>query len=612
VKADGFDGILGRRVTRRSAAAILLWVVAFLLTLTTYSFTDDHFDRLSRARQIVHYGELPFRDFFDPGYFLTEFLSAALQRLTGGNLLGEMLGTSAFIAAGAAIVMLLVRRVAPSGVSAAVITALVILSSPRPYDFDKFFFYPLGILLCWRYIDRRTVRSLAWLAGSAVVAGMFRYDNGLFIATGALAAIAAVHSPEPATMIRRAGVFAAACVVCAVPYLVCLQLSGGVVEAAEQMMDYARREGARTQIFEIPTAMFSDLRMKPLPPPPPDRIQIRWTPEADEERQQLEARYRLHDGVARSDPDERTWLYEIDDASRGNLRALIDDARVADTHGVDRATAQLTSQEPWTRRVHRTIPLLRNWDMAWSASGAAGLLYYVYVGVPLVAVAVALTRRMESAERARVLSAAAVALPVAVFILRDPIVARLGGAVGPVAVVGTWLWGHIHKSWAARVIAVAVIATAFVATGFNVEPSRLRRVLEQASTSPPSPALVLERQEARLVEYLRRCTQPDDRIFAAWFAPQLYFFSGRGFAGGMVVTFGGHWSEPDRQRRIVAKLKTESVPVVIFEDDGSEFRALYPVVREYLRANYQSAGSIESYNVLTRNGSSVPGCQGAG
>ena len=592
---------------RTAAGLAVVWVLALLFTLTTYTFTDDHFDRISRARQIARYGELPFRDFFDPGYFLTEFVSAGAQRLAGDNLLGELILTSALIATGALLVMMLVRRVAPSAVSAAVVTALVILASPRPYDFDKFFFYPLGILLCWHYIDRRTAGSLLWLSGTAVAAGMFRYDNGLFIAAGALVAIVAVHVRDVSAMTRHAGVFAAGCIVSATPYLLFLQLTAGIGDAAGQMIDYARREGARTRLAGVPTDVFSDLRIESLRPPPPDRIQIRWTPDADMERQQLETRYRLHDGVTRGDPADRTWLYEIRDASRENLRALIDDPRVADTHLVDRATAQLTPQESPARRLHRRIPVLGRFNVSWSASGAAGLLYYVFVGVPLLAAVMAFTGRTEIAERARILSAAAVALPVAVFILRDPIVARLGGAAGPTAVVGAWLWSRLHGSWPAKAAAAGIIVTAVAATGFDVDSFRLRRVIEQASMSPPSPALVLEREEAALVEYLRRCTQPDDRIFATWFVPQLYFFSGRGFAGGMVVTFGGHWSERDRQHRIVAKLKAEPVPVVVFQDAGSEFRAGYPIVDEYLRANYSTAGSIDSYRVLTRNGK--PGCR---
>jgi hypothetical protein len=436
---------------------------------------------------------------------------------------------------------------------------------------------------------------------------MFRYDNGVFIIIGGMAALAAVHSGEPVTLIRRAGVFLVGCVAGAVPYLVALQLTSGVRDAADQMIDYARREAARTRIAELPTDVFSDLRLERLPAPPPDRIQVRWTPESDSQRLLLEERFRLRDGVLRGEPGERTWLYEIDDASRENLRALIDDPHVADTHLVDRATAQLAPQESPATRFRRRVPGLGTWNIAWSASGAAALLYYVFVGVPIIATILVLTRSVDPAERARVLSAAAVALPIAIFILRDPIVARIGGAFGPMAIVGTWLWNRVHSSWLARAAAAAIAVTVVVASGFNIDPSRLPRVLKQAAMSPPTPALLLEREEAALVDYLRRCTHPDDRVLAAWFAPHLYFFSGRGFAGGMVVTFGGHWSEPDRQHRIVAKLRTEPVPVVIFPNDRSDFRAAYPIVDEYLRSNYQNISSTSwgseagSYQVLSRN-----------
>ena len=69
----------------------LVWLAAFLFSLSTLRFPNDHFGRISPARQIARYGELPFRDYFDPGYFLTELASAALLYMFGDNLLGEML-----------------------------------------------------------------------------------------------------------------------------------------------------------------------------------------------------------------------------------------------------------------------------------------------------------------------------------------------------------------------------------------------------------------------------------------------------------------------------------------------------------------------------------------
>jgi hypothetical protein len=77
----------------RSVRALTLvgfWLTASLVALVAYVPTNDHFHRISAGRQIVRDGELPFRDFLDPGYFATELSSAAVQRVFGDNLLGEI------------------------------------------------------------------------------------------------------------------------------------------------------------------------------------------------------------------------------------------------------------------------------------------------------------------------------------------------------------------------------------------------------------------------------------------------------------------------------------------------------------------------------------------
>lgn len=114
---------------------------------------------------------------------------------------------------------------------------------------------------------------------------------------------------------------------------------------------------------------------------------------------------------------------------------------------------------------------------------------------------------------------------------------------------------------------------------------------------------------SRMTDYLRRCTQSDDRIFAGWFAPELYFFSQRAFAGGMVVTFGHHWSEAANQRRIIAKMETESVPIVLLQNDDTDFRRTYGQLDAYLRTQYHTAASTSFdepddplYTVMVRNG----------
>src|SRR4030095_5705996 len=130
-------------------------LAALFFSLATVALTNDHFHRISPARQIARYGHLPYRDFLDPGYFLTEFSSAALLRVFGDNLLGEWLFTSFFVATGTVVVCVLAWRASQSYLIALTAAAIALLSLPRAYDYDKVLFYPLGVALCWLYADRR-------------------------------------------------------------------------------------------------------------------------------------------------------------------------------------------------------------------------------------------------------------------------------------------------------------------------------------------------------------------------------------------------------------------------------------------------------------------------
>jgi hypothetical protein len=256
--------------------------------------------------------------------------------------------------------------------------------------------------------------------------------------------------------------------------------------------------------------------------------------------------------------------------------------------------------------------------MSWSAAGAAAWVYYLFIAASLGAV-VAVHRSLAvdpEGERARVWSAALMTLLAVALVLRAPVVARIGGAIGPPAVLGAWLWRRFHGPRLARAgVATVVLATLAVATDWNWSLNRISdggwnigRALAAASVSPPPTAGLPNPRLAGLVGYLRRCTRPEDRVFLTWFQPDVYFFSQRGFAGGMVVVFGGHWSEAENQRSIVDRLATQSVPVFILRnEEHAEFRPTHRVIDEYLRSQFQDAGSTSFgdadgnvYTVLTR------------
>ena len=102
-------------------------------------------------------------------------------------------------------------------------------------------------------------------------------------------------------------------------------------------------------------------------------VHVRWAPGVDEATQQrLEQRYSL----ARQDlRDERTWGYVLRDTSRGNVRALVSDPAVEDTHNIHRTAFRVgyfAPRHPYPTR-HWWLPTgLELFSAAVLVAGAIG------------------------------------------------------------------------------------------------------------------------------------------------------------------------------------------------------------------------------------------------
>ena len=594
-----------------------------MFELATFRLLNDAFDRISRGRQIADYGELPFRDFLDGGYFLTEFSSAVLFGLFGDTLLGEMLLNASFIAAGAAIVLVLARRASGSWTTAWITMALAVLAMPRAYDYDKFMFYPLGVLLCWRYVDRPTSRRLAALGAGVVVSGLFRHDHAVILLGAAGTAVLCVHAGEWRRLARQAALLVAAMALTALPFLLFIQYQAGLGNAVDQVLAYVGRESGRFRLV-APAFSFDQLVTLDRVPPPPYVIKIRWAPEVDhQDRLDVAGRYSLRDPVP-DETDPRTSSFTIEDLSTENLRALVADPRVEDTNGFDRR--RFVAPEPLRIRMLRVLPTARV-RLRLSAGDAQAFLNYLLLLLPLIAAA--MVARLSHGtppvrqEQGRVLSLVVMCLLLDLFILQ-PVQVRGGGMAGPVAVLGAWIAGRLRRrpadgvtvpfeSWwprrdwwvrvaAACVLAITVWSESVVArwedrvwpqvTAWSETLSRLKAL----SASPPSTAMATNRL-GELAAYVRACTMPDDRVFTAWYAPELFFFAQRGFAGGMAVTLGPHWSEDRFQRRILERLRSQSVPLVILDvGTRSSFVASFPLLWQHFRSYYRTAGETNFGN----------------
>ena len=78
--------------------------------------------------------------------------------------------------------------------------------------------------------------------------------------------------------------------------------------------------------------------------PRPVSIHVRWAPGVEDTvRQEAEQRYRLSQGVPSGG---RTWAYTLNDRSRTNIRALVNDAVIEDTHDIDRTALRVSPSAP--------------------------------------------------------------------------------------------------------------------------------------------------------------------------------------------------------------------------------------------------------------------------
>ena len=139
---------------------------------------------------------------------------------------------------------------------------------------------------------------------------------------------------------------------------------------------------------------------------------------------------------------------------------------------------------------------------------------------------------------------------------------------------------------------------------------RLAALPAAAAASPRSTFFPDDGALSGLAIYLRTCTAPDARVLLTWFAPEVFFFSERGFAGGMAVFLGAHWSSPADQQRTIALVEAQAVPIVILEAASlDDFRSTYDRVAAHLDAAYRHAGATsfgdprvanDGYRVLIR------------
>ena len=232
-----------------------------------------------------------------------------------------------------------------------------------------------------------------------------------------------------------------------------------------------------------------------------------------------------------------------------------------------------------------------------------------------------------------VIPLATLALVINVGFLREPLAVRVADIVVP-TLCAAWLAGRarqISAPWSRRAALALLAVVAIVATNStlaigHVAENLNRTDLGRGLTYAPT---VLRQRTAGLqarfderympsgftiamvpfFEYLDRCTTQDHRLLVAGYAPDIFTYSRRLFAGGHGQFIQGYQVSTAAQQQIVERLQSQFVLfALMLSDEEPQWRVESIPVDAFVRANFTlmaetPADQHGTVRVLLRNGS---------
>jgi hypothetical protein len=545
-----------QRVLTRARGIVAAVLAALLFTASwlyrfndpggTFAFlTDDHFFYVVRGWQIL-FGDLPVRDFVDHGAPLFYYISAAVQVLFGRGTLSEIAFCVTVLSASAVGVFLLAARASGSLLLGVAGATFHILLDPRFYNYPKILTYVAAIPLLWAFADRPGFRQATLVALVTVMAFLLRHDHGAFIAVAFAVLLVVLRTLSWSQRIRHALVYAAMVLAMLAPYLVFIELNGGIASYFRTAVEWAERDRGRAEV--VWPGLFDN----------PDGV----SPEAQVNNPVTRAVATVHDNSV-------AWLYY------GELALPFVALLVL-------ALSQQAFRPEWSNAAAKVavvavLAIMLNAGFLRSPLAARladpSVPHAVLVAWLPAALAASIRRPelLRQSLRGRILSPAtrAVGLAVAAVLL-----AILGIAVTD------GLHRRLEKAW------------------LTAGPGK---ALERADTMwqnirrafPLQPALTGDSNSLMTLSlYLRECTRPTDRVFMQHYLPHVVALSERGFAGGHADLRPGFFGSEAMQRLTVMRLSHQSVPVALVgaSDTLGGFRDSFPLVVAYFDEHYENAG----------------------
>lgn len=225
---------------------------------TFTGFNNDHYVHLSRAYQML-LGELPVRDFTDPGMPLM-YVASAAARVAGGPALGtEWALVAIAIGLAAAGTVVAGAALARSAGVALAVAVLEVLANPRSFSYPKMVLYAWAAVAIVAAVARPGRARFAVLAVTIAVAFLFRHDHGVYIGVASAVALAVArwpHGPRKA-LLAVAGLTAAVALLLA-PWAMFVAANGGLIEYFRSALDFSRIEAGSTMLSAWPALDWSE------------------------------------------------------------------------------------------------------------------------------------------------------------------------------------------------------------------------------------------------------------------------------------------------------------------------------------------------------------------
>jgi hypothetical protein len=511
--------------------------------------TDDHFFYVTQGWQML-FGELPNRDYFEMGAPLQMAMSAGLQLVLGRSVWSEYVFCVAAISVGSAATFALASRASHSFVLGALAFLFQFALLTRLYNYPKMVVYVAAIGAMWAWASEPGTRRTWLLAAITAVAFLLRHDHGVYVGVGFVVLLIVVRGVPLIDRGKQAVVYGATTFALLCPYLIYLQVNGGIVRHFVTTYAWAAREYRRTSI------VLPSFEWRPLFRDVSDAPASEWWEHAPF--------IALHDHSS-------FWLFCFFLLLPVLATVLL----------FVRAPRRGT---PWAQETAKMAVVV----------AFAVLVVYGFMRDDLT------NRLADVSAPMSILSAWVLAQIVA--IVRSGAVEVRGRPVRLPMPLRTIVAG---------VSATAVLLTALVLVrpfmraleegrlmqGVEAMVSRARAVTDRLQDTWPLDGWATgDRAELQLARYLESCTAPTDRVLVTEFRSPILGLAQRGFAGGHVdLRAGGFQGTESEQRLAVERWRNQSVPVVIGppHDDFPDWVESLPIVARYLEDEYYNRGEYE-------------------